>query len=70
VEYLVHLGAAKELEASEAYPPGGIYYAVDGEKVATIAKRFGVSALHPTPLTLDPQPCTVDPQPSTLTSQP
>ena len=42
VEYLMHLRVDKELEASEAYPPGGIYHAVDGEKVSSIAKRQGV----------------------------
>jgi hypothetical protein len=42
VEYLMHLRTDKELEASEPYPPGGIYYAVDGEKVSSIAKRLGV----------------------------
>ena len=43
VEYLIHLRADEELEASEPYPPGGIYYAIDGEKVSNIAKRLGVN---------------------------
>ena len=42
VEYLMHLRTDKELEASEPYPPGGIYHAVDGEKVSSIATRLGV----------------------------
>ena len=43
IEYLVHLRTDQELEAAAPYPPGGVYEAIDGEKVSSIAKRFGVS---------------------------